>query len=239
MIISICDDSPVARRVIKDMVLLYKERRKIPDLEVLEYDSPISLEGDLKKIESDIYLLDIFFPDGNGIELAKKIRLRYRYNAIVFITDSGEYMMRAFRVYALRYLLKPVHMHELFETLDYVFAKVWRQEQKYFPIRTLDGTRNLQYSSIMYVERERQAFLVTTGSGRVIHSVTLRKSFAGRLRELLADVRFVQTHVSFVVNIDAVEVYHNNYMVMQDGREIPISRKFQASLKAKFGYDHE
>ena len=44
MIISICDDSPVARRVIKNMVLLYKERRKIPDLEVLEYDSPIPLK---------------------------------------------------------------------------------------------------------------------------------------------------------------------------------------------------
>ncbi len=236
MIISICDDSPVARCVIKEMILLYKERRKIPDMEVLEYDTPTSLEKDLKKIESDIYLLDIFFPDGNGIELAKKIRLRYHYNPIVFITASGEYTMGAFHVYALRYLLKPVHMHELFGTLDYVLEKVRRQEPKYFRIRTFDGTQNLKYSTIMYVERDGQTFLVTTGSGRVYQGVTLRKSLTSRLQELLADDRFVQTHVSFVVNIDAVAVYHGNYIVMQDGREIPISRKFHASVKSRFGY---
>lgn len=72
MIISICDDSSIARRVIKDMVLLYKERRKIPDLEVLEYDSPIPLEEDLKKIESDIYLLDIFFRMAMGLSLQRR-----------------------------------------------------------------------------------------------------------------------------------------------------------------------
>ena len=78
MIISICDDSPIGRTIVKEMVLRYQEKRQIPDLEILEYDSPIPLEEDLEKIESDMYLLDISFPDGNGIDLARKISITIR-----------------------------------------------------------------------------------------------------------------------------------------------------------------
>ncbi len=234
MIISICDDSPIGRRIVKELVLRYQEKRQIQDLEILEYDSPVKLEEDLDKIESDIYLLDIIFPDGNGIELARKIRLRYHYNPIVFITASQEETMNAFKVYALRYFVKPVRARELFDTLDYVFTDAWRQAPKYFPVRTTEGSMNLRYSTIMYVEREGQTLRITTNSGRVYQSVTLRESFSGKLKPLLEDGRFVQTHVSFVVNLDAVKLCKKDMMIMQDGREIPISRKYSASVKERF-----
>ena len=141
MIISICDDSPIGRTIVKEMVLRYQEKRQIPDLEILEYDSPIPLEEDLEKIESDMYLLDISFTD----------------------------------------------------------------EKKYFTVRTVDGERKLRYSSIMYVERDGQTLRITTSSGSVYQSVTLRESFSAKLKPLLEDERFVQTHVSFVVNLDAVK----------------------------------
>ena len=234
MIISICDDSPIGRTIVKEMVLRYREKRQIPDLEILEYDSPIPLEEDLEKIESDMYLLDIFFPDGNGIDLARKIRLRYHYNPIVFITASKKDTMSAFNVHALRYFVKPVRPRELYDTLDYVFADAWKKQTKYFSIRTIDGERNLRYSSIMYVEREGQTLKITTNSGKVYQSVTLRESFSAKLKPLLEDERFVQTHVSFVVNLDAVKAYCKNTVLMRDGREIPVSRKYNTSVKENF-----
>lgn len=234
MIISICDDSPIGRTIVKEMVLRYREKRQIPDLEILEYDSPVPLEEDLEKIESDMYLLDIFFPDGNGIDLARKIRLHYHYNPIVFITASKKDTMNAFNVHALRYFVKPVRPRELYDMLDYVFADARKKEKKYFPVRTVDGERKLRYSSIMYVERDGQTLRITTSSGRVYQSVTLRESFSAKLKPLLEDERFVQTHVSFVVNLDAVKACFKNTVLMQDGREIPISRKYNVSVKESF-----
>ena len=70
MIVSICDDNSIGREVLRELVLEYRRQREISDLKILEYDSPVVLAKDLDRIESDIYLLDIMFPDGNGIELA-------------------------------------------------------------------------------------------------------------------------------------------------------------------------
>ena len=70
MIVSICDDNAIGRDVLRALLLEYQKQRKIDDLNVMEYDSPVALAKDLDRIESDVYLLDILFPDGNGIELA-------------------------------------------------------------------------------------------------------------------------------------------------------------------------
>ncbi len=234
MIVSICDDNAIGRDVLRALLLEYQKQRKIDDLNVMEYDSPVALAKDLDRIESDVYLLDILFPDGNGIELAREIRLRYHHNPIIFITSSKEDTLNAFNVFALRYFVKPVRPKPFFETMDYAVARLMEDAPKYFMINTIEGKQKLRFSSIMYVERKNQNLHITTNTGKVYESVTLRESFSSRLAPLLADDRFVQTHVSFVVNLDAVDVYQKDQMVMQDGRQIPISRNFSTAVKERY-----
>ena len=234
MIVSICDDNAIGRDVLRALLLEYQKQRKIDDLNVMEYDSPVALAKDLDRIESDVYLLDILFPDGNGIELAREIRLRYHHNPIIFITSSKEDTLNAFNVFALRYFVKPVRPKPFFETMDYAVARLMEDAPKYFMINTIEGKQKLRFSSIMYVERKNQNLPITTNTGKVYESVTLRESFSSRLAPLQADDRFVQTHVSFVVNLDAVDVYQKDQMVMQDGRQIPISRNFSTAVKERY-----
>lgn len=234
MIITICDDNEIGRKLLRELLERYSEKRNLRDMEILEYESPVRLEQDLDRIESDVYLLDIFFPDGNGIELAQKIRLRYHHNPIVFITASGEHTMHAFKVFALRYFVKPVNVRELYETLDYALTSLQENSLSYFTFRTAEGTQQLRFSTIMYVERSGQTLLITTNTGKVYESVTLRESFGSKLQALLEDARFVQTHVSYVVNLDAVASYQKNEMLMQDGRSIPISRKYGVAVKEHY-----
>ena len=234
MIVSICDDNSIGREVLRELVLEYQRQREISDLKILEYDSPVVLAKDLDRIESDIYLLDIMFPDGNGIELAREIRLRYHHNPIIFITSSKEDTIDAFNVFALRYFIKPVRPKPFFETMDYAVERLKVDAPKYYMINTIEGKQKLRFSSIMYVERKSQVLHITTNSGKVYESVTLRESFSRKLKPLLEDARFVQTHVSFVVNLDAVDVYRKDQMIMQDGRIIPISRNFSTGVKERY-----
>ena len=234
MIVSICDDNVIGREVLKALLVEYKRQRGISDMEILEYDSPVALSKDLDFIEADVYLLDIFFPDGNGIDLAREIRLRYHLNPIIFITSSKEDTMNAFNVFALRYFVKPVKPRPFFETLDYALARMKKDSPKYFMINTIEGRQKLRFSSIMYVERKNQVLHITTNTGKIYESVTLRESFASKLGPLLEDERFVQTHVSFVVNMDAVDVCKKDQIIMRDGRMIPISRNFSTSVKERY-----
>lgn len=234
MVISICDDNRIGLEMLTKMIEKYKEKRQITDLEILNYDSPVALARDLKKKESDVYLLDIMFPDGNGIDLAKEIRLHYHHNPIVFISSSQKHMLNAFNVYALRYFVKPVHTAELFETLDYALEDMKVNGPSYYQINTVEGKQQIRFSDIMYVERKDQTILITTNSGKVHESVTLRESFASKVQPLLDDHRFMQTHVSYLVNIDAMDTYQRDQILMQDGRSIPISRSFASSVKEKY-----
>lgn len=234
MLVSMCDDNAIGREVLRALLMEYQEQRGIEKLDIMEYESPLELQRDLDRVESDLYLLDIFFPDGNGIELAREIRLRYHQNPIIFITSSKKDTLNAFNVFALQYFVKPVKPKPFFETLDYVVAGLREDLPKYYLVNTTEGKQRLRFSSIMYVERKNQAMLITTNSGKVYESVTLRESFASKLEPLLEENRFVQTHVSFVVNLDAVDVYKKDLMIMQDGKEIPISRNFSTRVKEQW-----
>lgn len=234
MIISICDDNFAGRSFIRDVVMHYREMRHIRELEILEYDSPAQLERDLDTVESDVYILDVIYTDGNGIDLARKIRLRYHYNPIVFITASKENALNAFGVFATSYFIKPVKPKDLFETLDYVRKTMTENRASYLQINTVEGRQLLRFSAIMCVERSGQSLLITLNNGRVYESVTLRESFASKVKPLLQDERFVQTHVSFLVNLDAVASYQKDRIILQNGREIPVSRKYNAIVKEKY-----
>lgn len=234
MIVSICDHDSIGRRILRELLGEYQRQREIADLKILEYDSTAALKEELDLVESDVYLLDTIFPDGSGIELARGIRQRYQHNPIIFITSSQEDVMNAFKVFALRYFVKPVRPKSFFETMDYALGLLRKDVSRYFVINTIEGKQWLRFSRIMYVERRDQTLHITTSGGKVYKSVTLRESFSSKLRPLLEDDLFVQTHVSFVVNLDAVEVYRKDQMRMRDGRLIPISRNFSTNVKERY-----
>ena len=233
MIVSICDDNVIGREILRSLLLEYQAQRDISDFKILEYESPSELLKDLDRVESDVYLLDIIFPDGNGIDLAKEIRLHYHYNPIIFVTSSKEDTMNAFNVFALRYFIKPVKPKPFFETLDYAVAHMVTDVPKYYMVNTTEGKQRFRFSSIMYVERKNQSMHITTNSGKAYESVTLRESFASKLSPLLEDECFIQTHVSFVINLDAMDVYKKDHVIMKDGRMIPISRQFSTGVKKR------
>lgn len=231
MTISICDDSRGGREKLGELVSQYKKERGISKLTILDYDSPIKLAADLSRVESDAYLLDIMFKNGNGIELAKEIRQYYHSNPIIFISSPTKPVRNMLNVYATRYYMRP---HELFEMLDHTLEIRQAKRSPVYSLNTTKGKQQIYFSDIMYVERSAQVLLLTTLNGRVHESVTLRESFASKVGPLLADERFTQTHVSFLVNMDAIDRYHKNEIIMRDGHRIPISRKFIPIVKEKY-----
>ena len=213
------------------LVSQYKKERNLTALKILNYDSPGKLEADLGKVESDAYFLDIMFSGMSGVDLAKKIRRYDACNPIVFLTPATRNVYRVSSAYAIRYFVKPV---ELYDLLDDSLKAGKAHGNSFYSLNTVEGRQSICFAEIMYVERIAQAILVTTVGGRTYESVTLRESFASKVRLLLADERFMQTHVSYLVNIDAIDRYQKNQIIMRDGRCIPISRKYIPVVKEKY-----
>ncbi len=72
----------------------------------------------------DAVLLDIEMPEINGIDVANRIiEIRHEV-AIIFVTAYNQYAVEAFQLNALDYLLKPVSLLRLKDTLERI--EVWK-----------------------------------------------------------------------------------------------------------------
>lgn len=71
-------------------------------------------------LEPDLVLLDIFFPDGNGIDLLWKIRATQKKTDVVLITAAKEveFFEEALRGGVFDYILKPLVFNRFAKTLE-------------------------------------------------------------------------------------------------------------------------
>lgn len=102
MKIAICDDEKEIRESLRNILEEYREPLEQIDLyaggeEFLECGKSY-----------DLLFLDIDMKGINGIETARKIRLKDKKIKIVYVTAYKEYASQAFSVHAFGYLLKPI-----------------------------------------------------------------------------------------------------------------------------------
>ncbi|HEY4599755.1 MAG TPA: response regulator [Cerasibacillus sp.] len=99
---------------------------KIENIDILgKYTNPLEAMDQIVNQEVDIVFLDIHLPEINGIELAEKILEEKPEQTIVFVTAYDEYAIKAFELNAIDYLMKPVQLERLKETI----RRVERRQQ--------------------------------------------------------------------------------------------------------------
>src|SRR5918993_5588358 len=65
--------------------------------------------------EPDLILMDIELADGESFEIFKMVELK---SPVIFTTSYDEYVLKAFKVNSIDYLLKPVQKEELAAALS-------------------------------------------------------------------------------------------------------------------------
>ena len=93
---------------------------KIKGFEVVGIGNTISeLEQIIDVFQPDLVLLDVYFPDGNGVDLLWKIRRLYKNTDVIFITAAKEVeiLQDAIRGGAFDYILKPMTFSRFQATL--------------------------------------------------------------------------------------------------------------------------
>lgn len=114
MKILIIEDEQAAVRRLRKLLPEIRE-----DCEVL--DAVSSIESSVAWLSShaspDVILMDIHLADGSSFEIFNKMDVRA---PIIFVTAYDEYALKAFRVNAIDYLLKPIKKDELAAALKKV-----------------------------------------------------------------------------------------------------------------------
>lgn len=93
---------------------------KIEGFEVVGVGNTISETEDIIDVfQPDLVLLDIYFPDGNGLDLLWDIRKKYKHTDVICITSAKEVdvLQDAVRGGVFDYILKPMTFSRLQSTM--------------------------------------------------------------------------------------------------------------------------
>jgi DNA-binding LytR/AlgR family response regulator len=175
----------------------------------------------------DVLFLDIKMGSMTGMELAEIIRKTNKDVAIVFATSMKEYALQGYSVDAMQFLLKPVRKEDCFACLEKVYQS--DRIKKYFLFNDLEKTFRIPHDDIIYIEKFRHNADIVT----VKEKYTFRKTMAQLLGEL-DDVLFLQCHKSYILNIRHMESLYNNFAVMSNDSEVPVSKNMIKEVHERF-----
>src|SRR4030043_2361728 len=113
---------------IKSIIVDYEKEARDRLLELLKKIEGVVIsgcEGDpetairkIIKLKPDIVFLDIEMPGMNGFEVVHEVRSNLVYPTFIFVTGYDQYTIKAIKNAAFDYLLKPIDIDELKESLE-------------------------------------------------------------------------------------------------------------------------
>ena len=122
----IIDDSPQARKLLSLMLQEYQN-----DIEIVaEAEEAIRGLECIKKYSPEIVFLDIEMPGKSGIQLAEQILSEGINTSVIFTTAYNDYALKAFRLSAIDYLLKPINEDHLKEAVEKIKKLIPQQDVK-------------------------------------------------------------------------------------------------------------
>ena len=84
----------------------------------------------------------------DGIELAKKIRLRDESCMIIFLSVSPEFAISSYEVGAFYYLLKPVEQDKFYVVMKKALEALHTRTENSLVIKTSSGIERIRYCDI-------------------------------------------------------------------------------------------
>ena len=199
----------------------------------------------------DLVLLDIQMPELDGFDVLQAIELP-RLPEIIFVSAFDQYALRAFKVHALDYVLKPVEPERLAEALSHARVRIAERKSVGLDALLRELKRDRPYLSRIPVRADGRVRVVDLNDvdwlGAADNYVALhcgsreflvRDTIANLEQRLDPDV-FVRIHRSTIVRIDRISELmpdlHGDFQVrLKSGAVLALSRTFRPAIEERFG----
>lgn len=188
-----------------------------------------------------LVFLDIMLPDGNAFDLLAQFA--DRSFSVIFVTAFEEYALRAFKVAALDYLLKPVNIEMLRQSVARhaeMQARTGLPQQRQqeemarqhlvtgrtesLLLPTLNGFTLVKAESIIHCEADGNYTRIYLTDGK---SQMFTRSLQA-LEESLAGLSFFRVHHKHMINLRHLHTYQRGrggIAIMSNGSEIEVSTR--------------
>lgn len=209
--------------------LLY-ELQECPEIELLASFTEVDKAEDfIASTPPDLLFLDIHMPILNGISFLKKYP--HRPFEVIFTTAHIEHAFEAYKNEIIAYLLKPVSVSDIKETLSKYHKKInekrilvdyeKNKKNKIIALNLGNKERLIQLNDILYCEAQGNYTSLFLINGERLFITHKLKYFEEQL-----GVNFFRIHKSYLVNLEEVLYFDKkqNLIHLKQLKPLPISR---------------
>ena len=221
----IVDDELHGRENLKKIIENY-----CPEIDILGSADSVVIAMELVNIHNpDVVFLDINMPVLDGFDFLDEYE--DRDFMVVFVSAHEEFGINAVKVGATDYLLKPLNIKELKQTVKKLLA-LKNREIKVETVHETDklvlpashGFDVLEFDDVIRLEADGcyTQVVIKNGKNKMV-SHTLKD-----FEDTLPKERFFRVHKSHLINLKYIKEYSNysgNYVTMTDGSKVEISRR--------------
>lgn len=232
------DDEESARDVLENLL-----RRFCPEVELVSKCNNVEQAVEAIKIhQPDLVFLDIEMPNYAGYELVDFFtEINFE---IIFVTAYDQYAIKAFEVSAVDYLLKPIEIDRLKESVARVstkFDKLQNNEKinhlkdtlSNSSIQSILASKNgnqhiVSINDIIAIEAQESYSCIHAVSGTYLMSKNLK-----HFERMLSDhLNFIRSHKSWILNVNYIKHYSKTELTVLLASEI--SAKLSKYKKTEF-----
>lgn len=223
MKVAICDDD-ISFCGIMEQYLLKIAKKYINltvDIEVYQSGEEMLRIIETEKTRPQILFLDIEMAQMNGIETARKLRIKDRSLLIIYVTSYDKYTMDSFEVAPFRYLLKPVD----YEKIEHVFSaavdEILNNHAKLFFKRNNEQIQ-INCEEIVSIVSEKGRMLRVNTEEEMPQNV-----FYAKIKDIEKQLNpfiFVKVNQGTIINLNFVHIISSDDIHLTTGEIIPISR---------------
>ena len=237
----IVDDEPNARQVIRNVLETYAEQVEI----VGEADCVKDAVQKINSLKPQLVLLDINMPDGSGFDVVKACSaIPFKF---IIITAYEQFAIKAIKLSAIDYILKPISEQELLDAIERVSDPVNSDdtmikldsylkntqsnvEERRIIINTTEAIHAIRIRDIVRCASDKNYSTLFLQDGqKLMVSKTLKE-----ISKMLSEYGFYRVHQSHLINLRYFERYDKQGLagkvILSNGDKLPVSSRRKEGL---------
>lgn len=210
--------------MLKEHLDKYSMQRHV-DLDYYDYTSGRDLLA--SSIKHDIIFMDYQMDGLDGLETSDQLRKKNIDIPIVFLTSYPHVVFDAFKVNAFRFLVKPIDMEKLTDTMDSFLHDL--DDSNYILVKTDEANKRINIKDIVYVEASGKYCYIRDNEDSVLYKGTLAE-----IEEKLPQDMFFRSHRTYLVGFRHITSHTSTSILFDNNERALISKMKLTAFKKAF-----
>lgn len=211
----VVDDEQHCINTLKKMLLDYSDEVEI----VGEFSSVETAYQGIVTLEPKLVFLDVELKNDTCFSILEQ--LEHINFDIIFVTAFENYALKAFKLLAIDYILKPIGEFQLAQAINKLKTHRFKEliasqyeillqniaskgQDIVFPVETLSEIEFIKVSDVIRIEADEAYSDIVLSHGRVIKT----SKRIGYYEDILSHLQFFRIHKSHIINLKHLVRYH-------------------------------